>query len=44
VSVQGFMILVDEEDSRVFEDPIAGIESFQTAFVIPITAGVRLTF
>ena len=25
-------------------DPVAGIETFQTAFVIPVTAGIRLTF
>lgn len=44
VSVQGYMILVDEEDTLVFADPVAGIETFQTAFVIPVTAGIRLTF
>jgi len=44
VSVQGFMILLNEDDTSVFEDELAGIDAFQTAFVIPITAGVRLTF
>ncbi len=44
ISAQAFMILVDEEDTLVFEDALAGIDTFQTGWVIPLTAGVRLTF
>jgi hypothetical protein len=44
VGVHGLLILPDETDTLAFEDPVAGFETFQTAWVLPVTAGVRLTF
>jgi hypothetical protein len=44
VGVQGLLILPDEEDTLDFADSAAGIESFQTAWLLPVTAGIRLTF
>jgi hypothetical protein len=44
VSTQVFLILPDETDTLVFVDPAAGIDTFQSAWLIPVTAGIRLTF
>jgi len=44
VGVNGLLILPDETDTLVFDDPVAGLDTFQTAWVLPVTAGVRLTF
>jgi hypothetical protein len=41
---QSYLIIADENDTQVFMDPVAGIEPFDTAWVVPVTAGVRLTF
>ncbi len=39
-----YFMIMDSNDSLVFVDPDAGVEPFDTGWVIPLTAGVRLTF
>ncbi|MBT8461530.1 MAG: outer membrane beta-barrel protein [Gemmatimonadetes bacterium] len=44
VNGTAYFILMDAADTPVFADPDAGITAFNTGWVIPVNAGVRLTF
>ena len=39
-----YFIIMDSNDTLVFVDPDAGVTNFDTSWLIPVTAGVRLTF
>lgn len=44
VNGTAYFILMDSNDTLVFVNPDAGVTNFNTGWVIPVTAGVRLTF
>ena len=44
VNGTAYFIIMDSNDSLVFVDPDAGVSPFDTGWVLPVTAGVRLTF
>lgn len=44
VNSTAYFMVMDSNDTLVFENPGAGVENFDTGWVVPVTAGVRLTF
>ena len=44
VNGTAYFMIMDSNDTLVFVDPDAGVTNFDTGWVIPVTAGVRLTF
>jgi hypothetical protein len=44
VNGTAYFMVMDSNDSLVFENVSAGVENFDTGWMVPVTAGVRLTF